>query len=579
MLERLFAPVQTVYRWLDEHPGFRLIGGLALFAGAILAPLPGWALDVWLVIAFGGAAVMAGLVLLVGDELAPREALAGLPAFLRRFSFHRLALALALTKAILLGTGTGLILEWLVQRGLGGSVGVGLAALATIYAARLASAQFPHCERLAQALGRHAVERASIDRLFAAGRLSPSAAKRRQRALSEEIETLGDGRQIYRLIRLDALIGFGLAACLLGAGLVSGQVFKGWPWSLTLTQLTLYGLGEAILTALPGLVFGVTLGQWLGGALEEVTDAVRDGDDAPERTPAPLMVLEVGRELAPGARRAFPEAVALLRTRLSRELGLQLPRVDVVGLGSIPPRGWRVMVRGTAWSRGELRPNEGMDELAEAMSEAARANAASLLTLDATQAMLDDLAEEHPVAVAQALDRHGVAAVHGVLQALLAEQVPVRDVVAVLEGLAATGEAGEPAAVLAERLRKRLSLPLMQALADERGVVRALELSPDWEPALADPTGDERDLARLLAEGIQEVVGRQPLRSGRLALIAPAAYRARLAALLNPLVPGVAVIAPDELSPRCEVRPVGVIERRSEIPWKAPLSLLKVAGS
>jgi flagellar biosynthesis component FlhA len=462
---------------------------------------------------------------------------------------------------------------------LGGSVGVGLAALAATYAARFASAQFPHHERLAQAVGRHAVERASIDRLLAAGRVTPSTAKRRQRALSEEIETLGDGRQIYRLMRSDAAIGLALAACLLVAGLISGQVFKGWPWSLTLTQLTLYGLGEAILTAIPGLVFGVTLGQWLGAALEEVTDLVRDPEEAPERTASPLMVLEVGRELAPSVRRAFPEAIALIRTRLARDLGLQLPRVDVVCLSGIPPRGWRVVVRGTAWVRGELRPNEGMDGLAEALTDAARANAAQLLTLDATQTMLDDRAEDHPVAVSQALERHGVATVHGVLQSLLAERVPVHDVVGILEGLAAAGEAGDPAASLAERLRKRLALPLMQSLADERGVVRALELAPEWEPALAESGRDERDLARALAEGIQEVMVRQPLRSGRLVLIAPASHRARLAALLTPLVPGVAVIAPDELSPRCELRPVGVVERRTEIPWKAPLSLLKVAGS
>lgn len=578
MLEGLFAPVQGLYRWLDDHPGLRLFGGLALFAAAILAPMPGWALDAWIVLAIGGAIAMAALLLVVGEELHPREALAGLPAFLRRFAFHRLALALALTKAILLGTGAGLIMEWLAQRGLGGNVGVGLAAIAAIYAARLASAQFPHGERLTQAIGRLPAELEAVDRALAAGRMSPAAARRRREALAEEVETLGDGRQIYRLLRADTAIGLVLAACLIGAGLVTGLVFRGWPWSLTLSALTLYGVAEAILTALPGLVFGVTLGQWLGTALEDATYVVRDGEDEPGRQAAALVTLEVGREVGQAMRRSFPEVVAVIRTRLARELGVQLPRVELAGPGQLPPRGYRVIVRGVVWARGEVGGPEAVDELAEVLTESARANAGALLTLDATRALLDDLAEEHPTAVAHALERHGLATIHGVLQGLLREQVPLRDVAGLLEGLVAAGEPGSSPAVLVERLRRRLALPLTLALADERGVVRALELGPDWEEALAGGA-DDHALARDLALACRELIAHAALRPGqRAALIVPAIHRPRVAALLAGVLPGVAVLAPDEVSPRCELRPLGTLERRAEIPWKAPLSLLKASG-
>ena len=578
MLERLFAPVQAAYRWLDDHPGLRLFGGLALFAAAILAPLPGWALDAWIVLAIGGALAMAALLLIVGDELHPREALAGLPAFLRRFAFHRLALALALTKAVLLGTGAGLIMEWLAQRGLGGSVGVGLAAIAAIYAARLATSQFPHGERLAQAIARLPAELEAVDRALDAGRIGPTAARRRREALAEEVDALGDGRQIYRLLRADTAIGVVLAACLIGAGLVTGLVFKGWPWSLTLSALTLYGVAEAVLTAMPGLVFGATLGQWLGTALDDATDLVREGDGEPERPVAALVTVEVGREIGPVMRRAFPEVVAVIRTRLARELGVHLPRIDLAGSGALPPRGYRVIVRGTAWARGEVGGPEAVDELAEVLTDAARLNAASLLTIDATRALLDDLAEEHPVAVAHALERHGLATIHAVMQGLLREQVPLRDVAGLLEGLVASSEPGLGSPMLVERLRRRLSLPLTLALADERGAVRAFELGPDWEEALVG--GDDHALARDLAMACRELLAHAGLRPGqRVALIVPAAHRARLAGLLAPLLPAVAVLAPDELSPRCELRPLGTIERRAEIPWKAPLSLLKAAGS
>ena len=579
MLERLFSPIQVTYRWLDDHPGLRLFGGLALFAVAILAPLPGAVLDAWIVLAIGGAVAMAGLLLIVGDELHPREALTGLPAFLRRFAFHRLALALALTKAVLLGTGAGLIMEWLAQRGLGGSVGVGLAAIAAIYAARFATSQFPHGERLAQAVARLPAELEAVDRGLDAGRISPLTARRRREALAEEVETLGDGRQIYRLLRADTAIGLVLAACLIGAGLVTGLVFKGWPWSLTLSALTLYGVTEAVLTAVPGMVFGVTLGQWLGTALDDATDIVRDGEEEPERPAAALVTLEVGREIGPAMRRAFPEVVAVIRTRLARELGIQLPRVELVGSGALPPRGYRVIVRGVPWGRGEVAAAEAVDELAEILTETARLNADALLTLDTTRALLDDLAEEHPVAVAHALERHGLATIHAVLQGLLREQVPLRDVAGLLEGLVASGDPGATAVVLVERLRRRLALPLTLSLADERGVVRAFELGEAWDAALAD-AGDDHALARDLVTACRELIAHAGLRPGqRVALIVAACHRARVAALLAGLLPGVAVLAPDEVSPRCELRPLGTIERRGEIPWKAPLSLLKAAGS
>ncbi|HEY9723519.1 MAG TPA: hypothetical protein V6D47_16020, partial [Oscillatoriaceae cyanobacterium] len=96
MLDTLLATYQALTRWLDERPSARMGLTLGLLAIAVLTPLPGWVLDGWVLVSFLGAAGVALLVLTVGGELSPEELLAGMPAYLTRFTLNRLALALAL---------------------------------------------------------------------------------------------------------------------------------------------------------------------------------------------------------------------------------------------------------------------------------------------------------------------------------------------------------------------------------------------------------------------------------------------------------------------------------------------------
>src|SRR5690606_29279732 len=113
MSAHLVTPLQNLFRWLDERPAVRLLGAIAVAAAAVLAKLPGWVLDLWLVGALISAVGTAVLLVAVGREVAPREMLDGLPAFLRRSFFHRVVLAIALTKAIVTGQHPGVLMEWL----------------------------------------------------------------------------------------------------------------------------------------------------------------------------------------------------------------------------------------------------------------------------------------------------------------------------------------------------------------------------------------------------------------------------------------------------------------------------------
>jgi flagellar biosynthesis component FlhA len=562
---------------MDENPGVRMAFALALFALAILAPVPGWALDAWLIVALGSAAAMAMLLVVVGSELHPQEALAGLPAFMRRFAFHRLALSLALTKAILLGKPLGHFMEWLSDKGLGGSVGVGLAALAGIYAGRLAAAHFPQFERLAQLAARLPVEFQRLERAVAAGRLSPSAARRRRDALTEEITLLADARQLFRLLRLDALTSLAVALVLLGAGLLTGLVFREWPLALTLSTITLFSVCEAIFTALPGLLFAVTLSQWLGSALEATELEPGAQREHPEHPGLPIVAVEIGRDLAPNVRRAFPERVAQVRTRLAAELGFHLPRVDLHVLGGLPPRGYRLLVRGVLMASGTLLPDEAVDTIGVELEHAARGQAAALLTLDATQALLDELAVEHPVAVAQALEKIGLPVLHAVFLGLLREQVGMRDLAGLVDALVGLADTARSASLLIEHVRRTLAPQISQRAADATGVITALELDAGWDEDLAALPGGfyaasgERAVAQDLQSACREAIARLVPAGHRPVLIVPRRFRPLVAEALVPVVPRLTVLAPDELAPRFDVRLMGRIERPARIAADEPL--------
>lgn len=335
MLESLLATYQALMRWLDERPAARMGLTLGLLAIAVLLPLPGWLLDGWVMASFLGAAGVALLVLAVGGEHSPEELLAGLPPYLTRFALHRLALALALTKAILAGSSPGLMVEWLAERGLGGSVGLGVAALAVVYLIRW--------------------------------------------SLSAPLASPGAG--VVALARRHTGLALAAAASLLAAGVITGLAVRGWTLALTLQSLTLYGLAEALVSALPGLVVMLAVHQWLSEAHEEPEAKEARIAQAPEPVesePAAGITVRVGAELFGTARRVLATQAQPLRERVTRNLGLTLPAIALERDPELAPRAFAVVVRGVPEQAGELEPGKPAETLIGAIEAAVRLRAADL---------------------------------------------------------------------------------------------------------------------------------------------------------------------------------------------------------
>jgi flagellar biosynthesis protein FlhA len=120
------------------------------------------------------------------------------------------------------------------------------------------------------------------------------------------------------------------------------------------------------------------------------------------------------------------------------------------------------------------------------LAETVRRNASRLLSLDDVRELLDVLKTEHPVTVEELIPSLlPLSAVQRVLQGLLDEQVSIRDLGRVLEGIGQRARSTTDADALLEAARHALG-PAMVAPYVKDGVLHAITLEPDMEQALAE---------------------------------------------------------------------------------------------
>jgi flagellar biosynthesis protein FlhA len=133
------------------------------------------------------------------------------------------------------------------------------------------------------------------------------------------------------------------------------------------------------------------------------------------------------------------------------------------------------------------------------LTEVLKSHMAELLSYAETKKLLDDLPPENKKLVEELVPSQiSVTGVQRVLQTLLSERVSIRDMAAILEGIAeAVGHTKNPL-YITEHVRTRLARQLCHANLAAGGYLPLLALSPAWEQAFAEAIvgqGEERQLA------------------------------------------------------------------------------------
>jgi type III secretion protein V len=324
----------------------------------------------------------------------------------------------------------------------------------------------------------------------------------------------------------------------------------------------------ALVPGLPALPFGVlavllvAAGLWSRRRQQQRAAATFATTFAQARPPAPVGI-ELGEQLDADAHLQLGSALARVRERVLRELGLPLPEIDLSGGARESSAGYVVRLWDVEVARGELPPglaNDQRADLVAARVEAlARRHAGELLGIQETQQLLDELARTAPALVNDVCPRPiALRTLCDVLRRLLDEGVSIRALGPILEALAGAAQrepASDPAA-LAEYVRTRLSRQITAAHARD-GVVAAHTVDPMIEDALRDalsgsPAGGAPALAPDQARDIVDAV-RTAAGGGRCVLLTQADVRRHLRALLRAELPEVAVLSYGELVPDARV--------------------------
>lgn len=266
----------------------------------------------------------------------------------------------------------------------------------------------------------------------------------------------------------------------------------------------------------------------------------KPADESAEMSPVvPLdpLSLELGYGLIPLVDRdkgaELLERVHRIRRESALDLGLVIPRIRIIDNMRLEPSEYCFKIKGVDVGRGKIRmgyflcinPGGVTDEIpgektkdpafglpalwisedrreeaeragytvvdppsiiATHLTEIIKRHAAEILGRQETQAILETLKKEYPAVVEEAQKLLSLGEIQKVLQALLKEQVSIRNMVAILEALADFAPVTKDTQFLTEKARQALARQICLQYADDERTLRVLTIEQSLEQKIID---------------------------------------------------------------------------------------------
>lgn len=193
------------------------------------------------------------------------------------------------------------------------------------------------------------------------------------------------------------------------------------------------------------------------------------------------------------------------------------------------------------------------DVLVRHLGQVIRSHAAELLGRPQVARMLEVVKTASPSLAVEASGRLTIGQIHRVLQGLLREEAPIRDLESILEALIEAPSQATQIDELTEHVRARLGRTLSRRLADESGKLHCVLLEGQLEEALGVYAGSGGDLsvppemAGRLTGAIGEALEGLKRRGRRPVVLCSPRVRAPLRRLLHGPLPDAAVLSYSEI--------------------------------
>jgi flagellar biosynthesis protein FlhA len=335
--------------------------------------------------------------------------------------------------------------------------------------------------------------------------------------------------------------------------------------------------------------------------------------------PVDVLALEVGYRLIPMVDRnqdgELLKRIRALRKKFASEIGFLIPAVHIRDNLQLKPNGYRILLKGVEVGTGETQvgqflainpgkvlgpiagvattdPSFGLPAtwisaedreqaqllgytvvdastvVATQLSNLIQSHASELLGREEVQGMLDHLGKVAPKLVEDLVPKTlSLGLLRKVLQGLLDEGVPLRDMRSIIEIVSETAKADSSAADLIEKIRIGLSRAIVNDLAPGSREVSVIALEPNLEQLLMQASvgvaGGEAGLEPGLAEGLlrrasqltreREAAGQTPV-----LLVAPQ-LRQLLARFLRRTLPQLRVLSHSEIPDNRSIRIVATL--------------------
>jgi flagellar biosynthesis protein FlhA len=322
----------------------------------------------------------------------------------------------------------------------------------------------------------------------------------------------------------------------------------------------------------------------------------------------PLEV-EVGYALVPLVDEAqkgdLLQRIGLMRKQLAVELGIIVPPARIRDNIQLPATEYAIKLRGVRVASGEVLPRyllaldtagmaspidgirttdpsfglpavwitpdrrveaeangysvvEPQTVLSTHLMETIKHHAAELLSRQNVRELLDALKETHPALVDDTIPaKLSLGSVHRVLQRLLREGIPIRDLALILETLSDGAEVTKDPEALTEQVRRTLSTVLVQIYDDGDGSISGITMGPRLEaalmglfsprPAREGGRGIEPEELTSALRSLNDLMNRYKRDGQFRPLITPPALRIGVRRLVEPVLPHLPVLSLGEL--------------------------------
>ena len=312
----------------------------------------------------------------------------------------------------------------------------------------------------------------------------------------------------------------------------------------------------------------------------------------------------------------FLSRVRSIRRQLALDPGVVVPPVHITDNLQLKPKEYRILLKGVAIARGELRPESLMaidpgqsggevdgiptveptfnlpslwirpeereraqlagytvvdntTVLATHLTEVIKSNIHELLGRQEVKSLIDSIDETHPKVVEELIPKvMSVGEVQKVLQNLLRERVSIRDMVTILETLADYAPLTKNMSLLTEYARQALGRAICQPYLSEDGELTVFTLSVELEKTLLDAlsVNDQDSYLNLEPAAAQEVLNRigktveENSFDGYPILLTSTNIRIHIRRLAERVLPSLVVLSYNELPPNAKALPLGVVE-------------------